>query len=103
MVAYPIPQKHVEPGVPADSGLSYDKEEVPVIPDFPPYQITVEAGRAPEDLSGVYELVADDRKANGYPIWKQVDKDNYLYTGLSGQWYCGGEAAKNADFACNEG
>lgn len=53
-------------------------------------------------FAGRYVIVPD-RRPNGYPLWKQIGGERWLFRGRTARWYLGGPKEKNVKFECSRG
>eukprot|EP00927_Polykrikos_kofoidii_P009962 TRINITY_DN14192_c0_g1_i1.p1 TRINITY_DN14192_c0_g1~~TRINITY_DN14192_c0_g1_i1.p1 ORF type:complete len:590 (-),score=82.97 TRINITY_DN14192_c0_g1_i1:196-1740(-) len=53
-------------------------------------------------VGGTFQLV-EGVKPNGKPLWKSVNGNYWIFSGVGGQWLVGGEEEHKADFQCDSG
>jgi hypothetical protein len=58
--------------------------------------------RTTGEAAGKYMLVPN-QQANGYPLWQRTDSKMWIYSGLAGQWFVGGEQEQADNFVCDRG
>jgi hypothetical protein len=67
-----------------------------------PSSLEVSVPREVEHCSGMYVLVPS-RLPNGFPLWKQLHGDHFLFSGTGGRWFIGDDEEENLNFVCNAG
>lgn len=55
------------------------------------------------ECAGLFSVV-QNRKVNGFPLWKHASLDFWMYTGVAeGAWMVGGQDEAEQNFACDDG
>eukprot|EP00439_Symbiodinium_sp_Y106_P031691 s2784_g3.t2 len=67
-----------------------------------PSRLYVQTPHGQHRCSGEY-VPAEDRLANGYPLWEHVGGKCWLYSGSNGMWIIGGTDAAAKNFQCTRG
>lgn len=80
---------HQDPGIIVAVGSSADL-----------FTVTSPNGRT--ECAGEYVRVPGEMP-NGYPLFKQVNEDHWLYSGTKGSWLIGGVEEKGDNFGCSSG
>ncbi|CAE7231863.1 PCBP1 [Symbiodinium sp. KB8] len=67
-----------------------------------PSRLYVQTPHGQHRCSGEY-VPAEDRLANGYPLWEHAGGKCWLYSGSNGMWIIGGTDAAAKNFECTRG
>jgi len=67
-----------------------------------PAELRVESPTKQVAFAGQYRLVLN-QNPNGYPLWKHICHERYLYSGINGKWHFGANPEKEKGFFCSRG
>lgn len=68
----------------------------------PPAKLHIKSPNGQQRCAGEYVLVVGSNP-NGFPLWRQMGGNSWLYSGTNGMWIVGSKGAKDRNFDCSRG